>query len=141
MTKAALRELWEAGHDEGTPQPRLKVIGDISCDIEGSIECTVKSTEPEEPCFVYNPLTGEATDGCEGDGVTVMAVDILPSELPRDASEGFGGVLKDFIPAIVDADLAAPFEELALPAPIKRAVIVHRGELTPDFAYLQRYLE
>ena len=97
-------------------QPRLKVIGDISCDIEGSIECTVKATEPEEPCFVYNPLTGEARDGCEGDGLVVMAVDILPSELPRDASEDFGRVLKDYIPAIVEADFTAPFEELALPA-------------------------
>jgi alpha-aminoadipic semialdehyde synthase len=70
-----------------------------------------------------------------------MAVDILPSELPRDASEDFSAVLKDYIPAIVDADFGAPFEELALPAPIKRAVIVHRGELTPEYEYLQRYLE
>lgn len=135
VTKGALQALWNAG------QPRLKVIGDISCDIEGSIECTVKSTEPDEPCFVYHPVTGEVRDGCESDGLVVMAVDILPSELPRDASEDFSRVLKDFIPAIVEADFTAPFEELALPAPIKRAVIVHRGELTPDFAYLQRYLE
>jgi alanine dehydrogenase len=135
VSKAALQTLWEAG------QPRLKVIGDVSCDIEGSIECTVKSTEPDEPCFVYNPVTGEARDGCEGEGLVVMAVDILPSELPRDASEDFSRVLKEFIPAIVEADFTAPFEELALPAPVKRAVIVHRGELTPDFAYLKRYLE
>ena len=141
VTKETLRSLWEARHSDLAQQPRLKVIGDISCDIEGSIECTVKATEPEEPCFVYNPLTGEAHDGCEGDGVVVMAVDILPSELPRDASEDFAGVLKDFIPAIVAADLDASFADLDLPAPIKRAVIVHRGELTPDFAYLQRYLD
>ncbi len=135
VTKVALQKLWETDH------PRLKVIGDISCDIEGSIECTIKSTEPDEPCFVYNPVTGEAQDGCEGEGLVVMAVDILPSELPRDASEDFSRVLKDYIPAIVNADFTAPFEELALPAPIKRAVIVHRGELTPDFAYLRRYLK
>ncbi|MGE5601496.1 MAG: bifunctional lysine ketoglutarate reductase /saccharopine dehydrogenase family protein [Nitrososphaerales archaeon] len=135
VTKAGLQTLWASG------QPRLKVIGDISCDIEGSIECTVKTTEPDEPCFVYNPVTGEARDGCEGDGLVVMAVDILPSELPRDASEDFSSVLKDLIPALAAADFTAPFEELALPAPIKRAVIVHRGELTPDFAYLHRYLE
>jgi alpha-aminoadipic semialdehyde synthase len=141
VTKAALQKLWVARERELAQQPRLKVIGDISCDIEGSIECTVKATGPDEPCFVYNPLTCEARDGFEGDGLVVMAVDILPSELPRDASEDFSLVLKDFIPAIVDADLSAPFEDLALPAPIKRAVIVHRGELTPDFAYLRRYLE
>lgn len=140
VTKAALQKLWEAGQAAGA-LPRLKVIGDISCDIEGSIECTVKATEPEEPCFVYNPLTGEARDGHEGDGLVVMAVDILPSELPRDASEDFSRVLKEYIPAIVDADFGAPFEELALPGPIKRAVIVHRGELTPEYEYLRRYLE
>jgi alpha-aminoadipic semialdehyde synthase len=140
VTKAALQRLWESGQSAGA-LPRLKVIGDISCDIEGSIECTVKATEPEEPCFVYNPLTGAAVDGCEGDGLVVMAVDILPSELPRDASEDFSRVLKEYIPAIVDADLDAPFDQLALPAPIKRAVIVHRGELTPDYEYLRRYLE
>ncbi len=140
VTKAALQQMWEGAQAAGA-LPRLKVIGDISCDIEGSIECTVKATEPEEPCFVYNPLTGEAQDGHEGDGLVVMAVDILPSELPRDASEDFSRVLKDYIPAIVDADFSAPFEELTLPAPIKRAVIVHRGELTPDYEYLRRYLE
>lgn len=134
VTKRALQELWDKR------ALRLKVIGDVSCDIEGSIECTIKSTEPGEPCFVYNPATGEAVDGYEGDGVVVMAVDILPSELPRDASEEFARVLKDFIPGIALADFTAPFEELRLPAPIKRAVIVHRGELTPDFAYLRRYL-
>lgn len=141
VTKAGLQRLWAASREASATHPRLKVIGDISCDIEGSIECTVKATEPGEPCFVYNPLTGEAQDGHEGDGVVVMAVDILPSELPRDASESFSEVLKDYIPAIVEADLSAPFEELALPGPIKRAVITHRGELTPDFQYLQRYLE
>lgn len=135
VTKAGLRKLWEAG------QRRLRVIGDISCDVEGSIECTVKATEPGEPCFVYNPAAGEIRDGYEGEGLAIMAVDILPSELPRDSSEGFSEVLKDFIPAITGTDFTVPFEELALPAPIKRAVIVHRGELTPDFTYLRRYIE
>ena len=40
------------------PRPRLKVIGDISCDIEGSIELTLKATEPDNPCFVYLPVRG-----------------------------------------------------------------------------------
>jgi len=135
VTRDALRTLWERG------QSKLKVIGDISCDIEGSIEVTLKSTEPDLPCFVYNPLSGEIRDGYEGDGVAVMAVDILPSELPRDASEDFSRVLKDHIPAIVAADFDVPFEDLHLPPPIKRAVIVHRGELAPDYAQLRRHLE
>ena len=92
ISKAYLRELFGGG------KPRLRVIGDISCDIEGSIECTVRATEPDEPVFVYNPHTGEATDGYQGDGVVVMAVDILPSELPRDASDDFSRVLLDVHP-------------------------------------------
>ena len=134
ISKAYLRELFGRG------SPRLRVIGDISCDIEGSIECTVRATEPDEPVFVYNPHTGEATDGYQGDGVVVMAVDILPSELPRDASDDFSRVLLEYIPAIAAADYTVPFEALALPPEIKRAVIVHRGELTPDYRYIQQYL-
>jgi len=131
VTKADLRELFRAG------EPRLQVIGDISCDIEGAIESTVKCTEPGEPVFVYDPFGDHATAGFEGEGLLVMAVDILPSELPRDASEYFSGVLMEYVPAIAQADYSVPFEELALPPEIKRAVIVHRGELTPEYRYLE----
>ncbi len=134
VTKDGLRRLVEAG------PLRLQVIGDISCDIEGSVEITVKTTDPGQPTFVYDPLTGAVRDGYEGEGVVVMAVDILPSELPRDASESFSAALLDYIPAIASADYSVPFEELALPPEIKRAVIAHRGELTPAYRYLARYL-
>jgi alpha-aminoadipic semialdehyde synthase len=120
---------------------RLKVIGDVSCDIEGSIEMTVKSTEPGDPCFVYDPETGETRDGFEGPGLVVMAVDILPSELPLDSSESFCEALKPYIPAIALADYAADFSELALPPEIKKAVIVHKGRLTPSFEYLRRHVD
>ncbi len=116
------------------------MIGDISCDIDGAIECTVKATEPGAPNFVYNPLTGEVRDGVEGEGVVVMAVDILPSELPRDASEYFSQVLQPYVPALASADYTVPFDDLALPDEIKRAVIAHRGELTPSYRYLLQHL-
>ncbi len=134
VTKAYLKQLYGAG------KPRLRVIGDISCDVEGAIECTVRSTEVDEPVFVYDPFTGEATDGIAGEGPVVMAVDILPSELPRDASVDFSGVLSAFIPAIAAADFSVDFERLDLPPEIKRAVIAHRGELTPDYRYIERFL-
>jgi len=134
ITKEYLRHLYGAG------KPRLRVIGDVSCDIEGAIECTVRSTEPDEPVFVYHPFTGETTDGYEGEGPVVMAVDILPSELPRDASVDFSGVLREFIPAIARADFSVPFEQLELPPEIKRAVIAYHGELTPDYRYLEQFL-
>jgi hypothetical protein len=134
VTKEYLKRLYGAG------KPRLRVIGDISCDVEGAIECTVHYTEADEPVFVYNPFTGEATDGHEGEGPVVMAVDILPSQLPRDASAYFSGVLREFIPAIARADYSAPFEQLELVPEIKRAVIAHRGELTPDYRYIEQFL-
>lgn len=135
VTKEYLRELF------GAPaRPRLRVIGDISCDIEGAVECTVRCTDPGNPVFVYHPRTGQTRDGWEGEGVVVLAVDILPSEVPRDASVDFSAVLREFAPAIAKADYTVPFEELNLPPEIKRAVIVYRGELTPAYRYLERYL-
>ncbi len=136
VTKAGIKALFER-----ESRPRLRVIGDISCDIEGAIECTVKSTEPGDPIYVYNPLNGEITDGHEGPGVVIMAVDILPSELPREASADFSRVLQRFIPALAQCDFSLPFEECNLPPEIKRAVIAYRGKLTPDYQYLEQYLE
>lgn len=134
VTKADLKRLY------GGTEPRLQVIGDISCDVEGAVESTVKCTEPGDPVYVYDPFEDHATEGVEGEGLLVMAVDILPSELPRDASEYFSGVLMDYVPAIAQADYSVPFEELALPPEIKRAVIVYQGELTPDYDYLEEYV-
>ncbi len=134
VTKEYLKRLYGAG------KPRLRVIGDISCDLEGAIECTVHCTEADEAVFVYNPFTGEATDGYEGEGPVVMAVDILPSELPRDASVYFSGVLQEYIPAIARADYSVPFERLGLPLEIKRAVIAYQGELTPDYRYIEEFI-
>lgn len=80
----------------------------ISCDVEGSVEITVKITEPGQSVFVYDLLTGAVHDGYEGPGVVVMAMDILPSELPRDASESFSAILAPYIPAIAATDISAP---------------------------------
>ena len=135
VTKDYLREFWT-----NEPAPRLRVIGDATCDVEGSIECNVHTTEPDDPVYVYDPLTGQATMGVAGRGPVVLAVDILPSELPREASEYFGGVLEPFIPAIARADFTVPFADLDLPPEIKRAVIVYHGQLTPDYRYIEQYL-
>jgi alpha-aminoadipic semialdehyde synthase len=69
-----------------------------------------------------------------------MAVDILPSELPRESSIAFSDALLKFVPDIVMADYNTSFENLNLPNPIKRAVILHKGKLTPDYEYIQKYL-
>jgi len=136
LTLEQCRRIWAAGR-----HPKLKVIGDISCDVNGSIECTVKATEPGNPVYVYEPAVGQATDGFTGHGPVMMAVDILPAEIPRDASCDFSRVLKRFLPEMDRADFSKDFATLALPAELKRAVIVYRGELTPDYVYLKPFLD
>ena len=79
--------------------------------------------------------------GFEGDGLLIMGVDILPSELPRESSRTFSDALIGFLPEIVNTDFNVPFENLKLPAPIKRAMILFKGKLTPDYEYLNEYLK
>ncbi len=134
ITREYLKKLFAKG------QPKLRVIGDISCDVEGSIECTLKPAIIEEPLYVYDPLKGDITTGHKGDGMLIMAVDILPAELPRDASAGFGDVLVNYVKPIADADFDEAFEDLDLPRAIKKGLILHKGELTPDYKYLEDFL-
>jgi alpha-aminoadipic semialdehyde synthase len=70
----------------------------------------------------------------------VLAVDNLPCELPVEASTDFGNALLPYAAQIAKADYSVPFPELDLPPPIKRAVICHQGQLTPDYAYLAESL-
>jgi alanine dehydrogenase len=134
VTKEYLKKAFLKG------KPKLSVIGDISCDVEGSVECTLKPTPINDPIYVYNPFTQEIKSGHEGEGMLVMAVDILPSELPRDASNGFADVLVNFVKPIADADFEEHFDDLDLPRPIKKGLILHRGELTPEYKYIEEFL-
>lgn len=132
ITCAQLRELWS-----GPRRPRLRVIADISCDIEGSVECTVKPTEPGDPVYVYEPRTGRVVDGLVGDGPVILAVDTLPCELPVDASAHFSEALAPFLPALAAADFSKPLEQSGLPPELARATIVYNGKLTPAYRYLE----
>lgn len=114
---------------------RLQMIADLSCDIDGGVEATVRSTTPDDPVYVYDPTTAQAVSGFEGPGVAVLAVDHLPCELPLDASRSFSDALEPWIPALADADYAAPVMDL--PAPWRNAVIAHRGALTRTHAWLE----
>lgn len=135
ITKAQVREHWQAG------RRRLRVIGDVTCDIDGAVELTHKPTQPDDPVYVYDPEIDDFHDGMDGRGVAVLAVDNLPCELSRDASDNFSRSLRDFVPDIAKADYDVPFDQLRLPPAILRAVITHRGKLTPDYAYLQDALD
>ncbi len=135
VSRDLLRGMFGAGL-----QPRLRVIGDISIDIEGAVECSLKATDPSAPVYVYLPEQDRVVDGVSGHGPVVLAVDNLPCELPVEATRDFGDALLPYVAGLAGADRSVPFAELDLPAPLKRAVIAHRGQLTPDYAYLQEPL-
>ncbi len=134
LTRDEASTLWRQGHR------KLQVIGDLTIDIEGGIEISHKSTQPDCPTYVYDPETGQAKDGIEGPGIVVLAVDNLPCELPKEASENFSRSLFPWVGAIAQADFGLPFPALDLPAELKGAVITHRGQLTPGYVYLNEAL-
>ncbi len=119
---------------------KLIVVGDVTCDPDGSIEFTHKGTPIDNPVFIYNPLKKEAKDGFEGEGIAVMAVDILPSELPKESSEAFSAALYPFIESIAKADFSQHFKEIELAEPIKKAMILSHGKLTEDYQYIEEFL-
>lgn len=121
--------------------PRLQAIGDISCDIEGSIELTLKATMPDQPSYTYDPDSHTIAFGVDGAGPAIMSVDNLPCEVSRESSEHFSGVLRTLVPALAACDWSQPFDSLELPPELKNALITHRGELTPDYEYLSSYLD
>lgn len=135
VTKKTIRKLFSA-----IRQPRLRVIGDITCDIDGSIQLTVKETNRENPVYVFEASTGKIRDGVRGRGPVVLSVDKLPTELPYEASVTFGNALLPFVPALAKTDFSKPMNKLKIPKEFLDALIVHRGALTPKFRYLKKYL-
>ncbi|HSM13042.1 MAG TPA: hypothetical protein VLA66_03170 [Thermoanaerobaculia bacterium] len=136
VTRAMLAGL--AAREE---QPKLRVIADLSCDVGGAIEATVRATDPGDPVYVYDAEAGTETPGVVGRGTVVLAVDNLPCELPVEASNHFGDSLIRFVGALARADWDRPFDELDLPEELRAATIVHRGRLTPGYRHLERALE
>ena len=114
-----------------SPDFRISVIADVTCDINGSIPSTQRSSTIDEPFYGYNPLTENEGEPFADNTITVMAVDNLPCELPRDASEDFG---KELIEKVLPSLLNNDKEGL-----IERASITRNGELMPRFEYLRNY--
>lgn len=126
----------------GPVRPRLRVIGDITCDIEGAIAVTRKATLPDEPSYVYDTVNDRIVDGVAAlTGPVIMAVDILPTEFPVEASETFGDALLPLLPALAASDPPAEFSDWRLPEPLKRAVVLYNGKLTESYRYLESHLE
>ncbi len=121
-------------------RPRLAVIADISCDVDGGIEATVRTTTPGNPVYVWDVERKAAIDGVRGRGPVILAVDNLPCQLPRESSQHFGDTLLRFVPALTGCRWDLPLTDLALPEEVLRAIVVHRGQLAPAFASLAAHL-
>jgi len=118
----------------------LIAIGDITCDIEGSIEMTMKATTSTKPVYVYNPADDSVTDGFAGTGIAMMTIDKLPAELPREATAAFGESLMPFLPSLAAADFDDEPEDMEIDHPMRRAFITHRGELQERFEFLKEHI-
>lgn len=112
---------------------KIKVVADISCDVNAPIACTLRSSTIAEPLYGYLPSENKEVDVFHPAAIVVMAVDNLPCELPKDASEGFGEMfMEHVIPAFFNGDKDGI---------LQRAKITEKGKLTPKFSYLQDYVD
>jgi alanine dehydrogenase len=112
---------------------KIKVVGDVSCDINGPIGCTLRASTIANPFYGYSPSEDKEVDVFHPAAVVVMAVDNLPCELPKDASEGFGTMFIEYvIPAFFNGDKDGVLE---------RAQMTENGKLTEKFSYLQDFVD
>ena len=146
MRFAKVADLYIAGHFYGVGAPYLftrndakskdfhiKAIADISCDVDGPVASTIRSSTIANPIYGYDPISESEIDYKKNKAIAVMAVDNLPCELPKDASEGFGdSFAKHVIPAFFNNDANGVLE---------RAKMTQDGKLTEKFKYLQNYVD
>nr|WP_315255797.1 NAD(P)-dependent oxidoreductase [uncultured Flavobacterium sp.] len=112
---------------------KIKIVADISCDVNGPIACTLRSSTIAEPLYGYLPNENKEVDVFHPAAIVVMAVDNLPCELPKDASEGFGEMFSEHvIPAFFNDDKDGI---------LKRAKMTENGKLTERFSHLQDYVD
>lgn len=144
FTKVA--DLFIAGHFHNEAAPdfytskeavyddfKIRVVADISCDIGRPIASTLRASTIADPIYGYDRSKAVEADYKIKDNIAVMAVDNLPAELPKDASDGFGEMfLKHVIPAFFNGDKNGI---------LARARMTKNGHLTEGFAYLQDYVD
>lgn len=112
---------------------RIRIVADVSCDVNGPIPSTLRASTIQQPFYGYDPQLERETEAFHKDAITIMAVDNLPGELPRDASEDFGSrLISEVLPALLgEADSRI----------IEKASIAREGKLTERFRYLEDYVE
>lgn len=111
---------------------RPRVIADITCDVQGTVPTTLRSSTIANPTYGYGRLTEKEAEPYANDSITIMAVDNLPCEVPMDASIGFSAELADkIIPLFIGNDTQKVLE---------RATIAQNGHLTESYSYLGDYV-
>ena len=119
--------------DLKSPDIKTSVVADISCDIDGPVASTIRPSTIADPIYGYNPQTEQEDDFMKDDVIAVMAVDNLPCELPKDASEDFGNeLINKILPSLFGDDAETIIE--------RGSETNLNGELTPYFSYLDKYL-
>lgn len=118
----------------------LLCLGDITCDVGGSVEFFVKATTIQNPFYVYDIKTDNVMEMHQfnGNGVIILGVDHIPAEFPKEASSDFGDGLAPLIERVSVSNGLASLEQQAkdLGPELFNAVITHRGKLTPNFEYI-----
>ncbi len=119
--------------DAKSPNFNIKVVADISCDIDGPVASTIRPSTIADPIYGYLAATEQEVDFKNPKAIAVMAVDNLPCELPKDASEGFGKSFSEHvIPAFFNNDKDGV---------LQRARMTQNGKLTERFSYLQDFVD
>lgn len=120
--------------DAKNPDFRIRVVADISCDIDGPVASTLRPSTIADPLYGYNPQTESEVDFMDPKAIGVMAVDNLPCELPKDASEDFGNeLIKNIFPELLGK------EKSSVIAGATQTTL--DGELAEDYKYLQNYVD
>ncbi|TFG78881.1 MAG: alanine dehydrogenase [Flavobacteriales bacterium] len=119
--------------DAKNPEFKIKVVADISCDVDGPVASTIRASTIADPIYGYDPITENEIDYKAPNAIAVMAVDNLPCELPRDSSNGFGNAfLKHVIPSFFNGDQDGI---------LQRARMTQNGKLTERYRYLQDFVD
>jgi alanine dehydrogenase len=119
--------------DAKSEEFKIRVVADVSCDIDGPVASTLRASTIADPVYGYDPRSESEVPFKNEGAIAVMAVDNLPNELPRDASKGFSDSFVRFvIPSFFNGDKDGI---------LQRARMTHGGRLTPRYAYLQDYVD
>jgi len=119
---------------------RMKFISDVSCDVEGSVELTYKSTTQKTPLYTYDPIKDKYKEGYMSDGISIFAIDNLPTELPKDSSENFSELIREYVYQIAAHGTKDIVNHVAIPRELRMATVVQDCKITDNYQHLREYI-